>query len=61
MKKSILLFALLLSGCASTGAFDNRLTTTPDCSRAFVISLYWKIGVASEINSEDVKPICQPS
>ena len=47
--------ALLLSGCGSmTGQFQNRITTTLDCTRGFVASLYGPIGVTAEIDAADV-------
>lgn len=58
MKTAALLLAmLLLSGCATTN-FENRLTVTPACDRVFMVSLYWKLGVTTEISEKDLAVLC---
>ena len=52
------LFALLV-GCGTTKTFENRLTTTPDCARGFVASMYGPIGITSELVAADIAIICQ--
>ncbi len=56
--KSLLLLPLLalLSGCLASldGAMENRITTTLDCKRGFVASLYGPVGITSEIAGADV-------
>lgn len=58
MKRILPLFLLipLLSGCLAVldGKMQNRITTTLDCKRAFVASLYGPIGITSEIDGADV-------
>lgn len=51
-----LLVACLLSGCLAVfeGSMQNRITTTLDCKRGFVTSLYGPIGLTSEIDKADV-------
>ena len=47
----------LLSGCMATfdgKQFQNRVTTTLDCKRAFLASLYGPVGITSEIAAADV-------
>ena len=57
MKRSLILIALIpLSGCLATfdGKLENRITTTLDCKRGFVASLYGPVGITSEIAGADV-------
>jgi hypothetical protein len=51
-----LLAAASLSGCLATfdGQLQNRVTTTLDCKRGFVASLWGPIGFTSEIHGADV-------
>lgn len=59
MKHSlIILAALAVSGCAFDGQFQNRVTTTLDCKRGFLASLYGPLGVTAEIDKADVDVIC---
>ena len=57
MKYSLITFAaLILTGCATfdSANFQNRVTTTLACDRAFVASLYGPIGITSEIDGRDL-------
>lgn len=67
MKRSIVAAAVaavsLLSGCASTGdiaaAFENRVTCTHARDAAWVVSRYWRLGIAAEVSRLDVTSLCQ--
>lgn len=51
---------LSLFGCASVkGEFRNRLVCTATGNEALVVSKYGPIGLASEIDPEDGKVVCQ--
>lgn len=56
MRRSLIALAVLasLAGCAFDGQLQNRITTTLDCKRAFVASLYGPVGLTAEINGADV-------
>jgi hypothetical protein len=59
MKNALTLLALayLLVGCAGVnlaGQLQNRVTTTLDCQRGFLASLYGPLGMTSEIDRRDV-------
>lgn len=60
MRKTSLALALVatlsLSGCGTVALdqFQNRVTTTLACDRAFVASLYGPIGFTSEIDNRDL-------
>lgn len=52
----------LLSGCASADkfadAFENRVTCTHARDAAWVVSRYWRLGVAAEVSARDVPTLC---
>lgn len=49
-KLCILSAALLLGGCSSLSKeFENRLACTPD-GKAYVVSMYGPLGIASKID-----------
>jgi hypothetical protein len=51
--------ALLLSGCATLdGAFVNRVVCTAGGDKAYVVSWWGAIGIASELDARDRKVIC---
>ena len=50
-----LTLAFALSGCAN---FSNRLVVTPSCDRAYMLSLYWKVGISSELAEADAAAVC---
>ena len=60
MKYTILILALVLSGCANFKAeyLGNRVTCTVAKDKAYVTSLWGWIGISSEIVKEDAKVIC---
>lgn len=53
----------LLGGCASSGdfaaAFENRVTCTHARDAAWVVSRYWRLGIAAEVSRLDVPTLCQ--
>lgn len=53
-----ILFATLVTTLAGCGTLDgklqNRVTTTLDCERGFLASLYGPFGITSEIDKADV-------
>ena len=50
----VLAMIALTSGCASMkGQFENRITVTLTCDRAFVNSLYGLFGITSELSASD--------
>lgn len=57
MKRMILLIAAFsLAGCSTLGReFDNKLLCSPD-GKAFVVSMYGPLGIASKI---DTLNVCQ--
>lgn len=59
MKYLTIVLALALTGCATTGQFENRITRTLSCDRVFVASLYGPIGVTTEIDKKDVAELCK--
>lgn len=58
MKQFLLAIAAtcLLAGCGTfqRAHFENRITVTLGCDRAFVASLYGPIGITTEIDAKDV-------
>lgn len=52
----VVMVVLLLSGCSSIdmGLFENRIACTPGKDKAFVISEYSRIGIASTISEKDL-------
>lgn len=51
----IILAALVLAGCGTfDGTMQNRITTTLDCERGFMASLYGPFGFTAEIDPADV-------
>ena len=59
MRYILCAMALVLTGCATTGQFENRITRTLSCDRVFVASLYGPIGVTTEIDKKDVAELCK--
>jgi hypothetical protein len=66
MKRSLLLTALmsvavLTSGCLATldGKFENRVSCTVAKDKAFVVSEYGPVGIASKIADKDKDVICK--
>lgn len=53
-----LIFSLLLSGCATTGQFDNRVVRTVNCDAAWFISLYKFIALVTPIDPRDMPAVC---
>lgn len=62
--KSLVALAVvaLLSGCASADkfadAFENRVTCTHARDAAWVVSRYWRLGIAAEVSARDVPTLC---
>ena len=54
------LLLLSLTGCGTIpeGTFDNRIACTVAGDRAYVVSLYGPVGLASEIAEPDSQVIC---
>ena len=52
---AVTLALLFLSGCGT--AFENRVTCTPD-GKAYLVSKYGGVGVASELSDKDAAIIC---
>lgn len=51
---------LAMTGCASfKGEFRNRLVCTATGNEALVVSKYGPVGIASEIDVEDGRVVCQ--
>lgn len=52
---AVCLALLFLSGCGT--AFENRITCTPD-GKAWIVSKYGGLGVATELSDKDAATIC---
>ncbi len=61
MKRFLLLTAslLLLSGCALTGEFENRLACSVAKDELYVVSKYGPVGIASQISDKDRAVVCK--
>jgi len=61
MKKILLLTSLLLLSACGTldGKLDNRVVCTVSKDKAFVVSEYGPVGVASTISKADQAIICK--
>lgn len=58
--KAILFLAAFLSGCSSLSInLDNRVTCTAAKDKAFVVSQYGGVGIASTIAEADRAVICE--
>lgn len=59
MKSLAIISVLALAGCSATlPVLDNRITCTVARDKAFVVSEYGPIGVASTIATADQQVIC---
>ena len=60
MKPTIILIAVLLSGCSTLEKqFANRITFSADGKSAFVASMYGPLGIASKIDPDDAKALIE--
>lgn len=62
MKSTLLIAALLLSGCATTrpAGLENRVACTVGGAQAYVVSLWQVFGISTRISDDDAKVICRP-
>lgn len=58
LARTALILSLLLSGCATTGQFDNRVVRTVPCDKAWFISLYKFIALVTPIDPRDMPAVC---
>lgn len=66
MLKLLVIYLVIsaLSGCASTSGFggghglDNLVTCAIARDKAFVTSMWWVVGIASEIRAADTEILC---
>ncbi len=57
---AFILAAVLLSGCATRPEWlGNRLACSPTGHRAWIVSLWGPLGLASELDGADAQAICQ--
>jgi hypothetical protein len=56
----MIFLSILLAGCGSLpeGVLDNRVVCTVAQDKAYVVSLYGPVGLASEIAAPDAEVIC---
>jgi hypothetical protein len=58
----LIAFATTSAGCASLGDYlGNRLTCTVANDKAYVVSLWGWLGIASEVVEQDAEVICKES
>jgi hypothetical protein len=61
MPRNLLAIAalLVLSGCATTDLFVNRLSCSLDEKQGYINSMYGRIGITSEVDPRDAKIMCK--
>jgi uncharacterized protein YceK len=57
-KLALILAVMVLAGCSTLEAFDNRVSCSMDGWQAYVNSMYGPVGVSSKIAAADAKAIC---
>lgn len=54
-----LVLLVLLSGCASRGLFENRVSCSLDGAHGQIVSRWGGFGIASDLAPEDAARVCQ--
>lgn len=54
-----LVLLVLLSGCASRGLFENRVSCSLDGTHGQIVSRWGGFGIASDLAPEDAARVCQ--
>ena len=60
MKRTIILAAILLTGCATPKWLDNRVVCTVDGKEAHALSKWAQFSIGSKLAQADAAVICRP-